>query len=244
MTALAKGRPITEERWTTHTFTLTSGKKAWKNGSACIDTTTGKVVPGAPSLTLKYIGLFAADVDATLGDTPVLIYLVDEIAIIWFANSASSDAVSAANLGSDCYVVDDQTVGLLRAGRSTAGIVWAVDTVKGVAVQKASGTNALASAPVTPAYVSNASSPTDIVNGGFYDVPTTAAASTIVLPAAAADGTRAYFLADGTKNAHTIQYVDATGSVNLTTALTASKRHLVEVAKLGGKWFANAYVSP
>lgn len=94
------------------------------------------------------------------------------------------------------------------------------------------------------AYVANAATPASLVHDTTYDVPTTAAASTIALPAATADGTVVRFLADGTKNGHTVQYLDATGSVALTTALLASKRHLVVASKLGGKWFANAYVSP
>lgn len=95
-----------------------------------------------------------------------------------------------------------------------------------------------------PAYTANDSAPTSIPTGAIIDVPTTGAASTITLPAAPPDGTWAIFTADGTKNAHTVQYRDATGPTNLTTALTASKRHEVLVSALGGKWFANAYVSP
>lgn len=102
----------------------------------------------------------------------------------------------------------------------------------------------LAGVATLPAYVGNDSAPTVIVPAAVYDVPATGAASTITLPAAPPDGSRAVFLADGTKNAHTVQYRDATGPTNLTTALTASKRHEVLVYALGGKWFANAYVSP
>jgi hypothetical protein len=97
----------------------------------------------------------------------------------------------------------------------------------------------------TQAYVSN-----DLViadnpaNGLIFDVPTTGAASTVTLPAAAREGTRVYFSADGTKNGHTVQYRDATGPVNLTTALTASKRHSVTALFLGSKWVAQAYISP
>lgn len=94
------------------------------------------------------------------------------------------------------------------------------------------------------AYVSNDAAPATLQNGATYDVPTTGAASTITLPAAAPDKTRVFFTADGTKNGHTLTYRDATGPTNLTTALVASKRHFVECVKLGGKWFANAYTSP
>jgi hypothetical protein len=81
-------------------------------------------------------------------------------------------------------------------------------------------------------------------SGAVYDIPTTAAASTVTLPATATEGTILYFVADGTKNGHTVQYRDATGPVNLTTALTASKRHLVIAVALNGLWNCNAYVSP
>lgn len=81
-------------------------------------------------------------------------------------------------------------------------------------------------------------------SGTTYDIPTTGAASTVTLPATAAEGTILYFTADGTKNGHTVQYRDASGPVNLTTALTASKRHLVVAIRQGSLWFCNAYVSP
>jgi hypothetical protein len=94
------------------------------------------------------------------------------------------------------------------------------------------------------AYTSNDTAPASIVSGGVYDVPATGANSTITLPAAPADGTHAIFVADGTKNSNTVQYRDATGPVNITTALTASKRHMVHVTALNGIWNAIAYVSP
>jgi hypothetical protein len=86
--------------------------------------------------------------------------------------------------------------------------------------------------------------PRDPRPGAIYDIPTTAGASTVTLPANALEGTEVTFVADGTKNGHTVQYRDATGPTNLTTALTLSKRHLVRCAFLNGKWVANAYVAP
>ena len=83
-----------------------------------------------------------------------------------------------------------------------------------------------------------------VIPHAVYDVPTTGAASTITLPASSIEGATIQFVADGTKNAHTVTYRDATGPTALTTALLASKRHLVVATYLGGKWFANAYVSP
>lgn len=96
-----------------------------------------------------------------------------------------------------------------------------------------------------PAFASNDSTiPTNPASDAIYDVPATSAASTITLPATARERTRLTFFADGVKNAHTVQYRDATGPTNLTAALTASKRHVVVAVFLGGKWGAVAGVSP
>lgn len=80
--------------------------------------------------------------------------------------------------------------------------------------------------------------------GAVFDLPATAAASTVTLPAAAHEGTAIEIVADGTKNGHTVQYRDATGPVNLTTALLASKRHQVRAIFLNGVWTALAYTAP
>jgi hypothetical protein len=152
-----------------------------------------------------------------------------------------------------CYILDDQTVSSDGSSRSVAGRIWAVDSVKGVAVQRTSGTggaigslDSLEAVPtVIPAFSSNNITLADNPNSGaVYDVPTTGAASTIKLPTNAVDGTVLYFTADGTKNGHTVQYQDQTGSVNLTAALTASKRHLVTAVRKGAIWTAAAGVSP
>lgn len=193
---------------------------------------------------LQVIGVAAETVDATSADALLNVDLEVEITVEWFANATSTDAVAATDLGSRGYMMDDQTVTITAAGRSVAGRIWAVDSTYGVAVQKTDTAGTALSQPAVGSYTSNDYAPASIIQDAVYDVPTTGAASTITLPAAAADGTRASFCADGTKNAHTVQYRDATGPTNLTTALTASKRHLVIVEKLGGKWFANAYVSP
>lgn len=252
MTALTQERARLFERWTYHDFTLATGNKAWKNAIAAIDLSTGKVEPGHAETDLFVIGLFDQTVDATSAEKKVRVNLQREIEVEWLDNSVS-DALDAGDIGSLCYVEDDQTVSSLATAHSIAGRVWAVDALKGVAVEKlgslpannASLDGLSAVETALTAFSSNninlASNPN---SGAIYDVPTTAAASTVTLPATAAEGTVLYFVADGTKNGHTVQYRDATGPVNLTTALTASKRHLVIVTFLNTLWNANAYVSP
>lgn len=248
MTAVASpGRARKQETRKHWVFTLASGNVAWKGARAAYNPSTEKVVPASSAAGLMVLGVFDEHVDATSVAKPVNVDLETEIVAEWWANATSTDAVASTDIGKLCYMVDDATVSITSTGKSVAGTIVDVHATKGVLVAKAPFGGAVASLSALPsstAFTSNDSAPSSLTNGAIYDVPTTAAASTITLPAAAADGTIVYFAADGTKNAHTVQYRDATGPTNLTTALTASKRHLVVCAKQNGKWFANAYVSP
>lgn len=251
MTALANERMSSREAWAYKQFTLSSGHKAYKNGIAAIDLGSGKVVPAATRTDLVVIGKFAETVDATSADKLVNISFGREIWIEWFANDGAS--IAATDLGALCYLKDDQSVTITATGASIAGRIWGVDSAKGVAVEFLDAVpeplatlDGLVALETTIAAFSsnNITVPDSPDSGAMYEVPTTGAASTITLPATAAEGTVLYFLANGTANAHTVQYRDATGPTNVTTALTASKRHLVIAAFLNSAWRANAYVSP
>jgi hypothetical protein len=252
MTALAAARARSQEIWKYKRFTLLSGSIAYQGGIACIDTTTGKVVPGSTATTLLVIGMFAETIDASAGDKLVNVDLGREVAIEWLVNSGSG-AVASTDVGSVCYVKDDQTVTITPTGASIAGRVWAVDSTRGVAVERLADVpsptatlDALTAVDTSPGSFSAgdlviASNPH---SGAIFEIPTTAANSTVTLPATAVEGTVCHFVADGSHNGHTVQYRDATGPTNITTALTASKRHMVVAAFLNSKWRAIAYVSP
>lgn len=248
MTAQSAARAQTERRWKYKQFTLKSGSVAWQGGGAMLELATAKVVPCAtPAATTTgyfFLGNFAESVDATSADKIVNIDLVEEVVTKRYVNATSTDAVGATDIGKIVYFLDDQTVTITRSNRVVAGRVWDIDSNGGIHVQKPHSSFTPGATLNLPAFAANDSAPADITNDAVYDVPTTAAASTVTLPAAALDGTTAKFVADGTKNGHTVTYRDATGTVALTTALVASKRHLVIATKSGGKWFANAYTSP
>ncbi len=250
MTALSASRMISQERWTRRRFTLSSGEVAYKGGIAAIDLSTGEVVVGFADPGLFVVGLFAEDKDASAAASTVDVDLGKEIVISWCVNGSS---ITAADIGSLCYVDDDQTVHTTSTGRSVAGRIWAVETTRGVAVERLQAVpSAIANLSGLPLdeLVPGAFAANDLViasnpaSGSVIDIPATGAASTVTLPATAEGGTMLVFRADGALNAHTVQYRDATGPVNLTTALTASKRHQVTAVHLGGKWTASAYVSP
>lgn len=244
MTALARERQSSHERWTYHLLPLMAGYKAYKGARAGIDLATGKVRPMAAGQGLIHIGQFARTIDATSAEKPVNVNLGMEVEVDWLENDTVSP-VLVTSRGQLCYFLDDQTVTAASAGNAVAGRVWDVEAGRGVAVQKLITPYGGASAGTSPAYVSNdLIIPAGQASDQVFDIPTTTAASLVTLPAAPRDGARLYFVADGVKNGHTVQYRDATGPVLLTTALTASKRHLVIAVALNGKWSANAYVSP
>jgi hypothetical protein len=250
--ALTASRALRPASISDYRFPVPASVAFYKNEVVGIEragANAGKVIPMdlAAAVNPIRIGFAGDDLASTATDRTINVKSGGpEYWTQWFTNSTSTNAVAATDVGNECYFADAGTVTITR-GRFKAGIVIAVDSTKGVLVLPVAFASApAAQAPTAPtiAFAANAVAPAAIVNGAVYDVPTTAGASTITLPAAAADGTTASFAADGTKNGHTVQYVDETGTTNLTTALTASKRHLVIVTKNGGKWFATAYVGP
>ncbi len=247
MTALSTDKALSREVWNDQTFTLKSGELVYKGALVAIELGTAYVVEATGASDELVIGTAMSKVDATSAEKPIAVKLEREVNILYLANGSS---IVAADQGKLCYVADDQTVSLspTSSGASVAGRVWKVDSVRGVAVellQPLTQGGALLAERSPGAFAAN-----DLViaanpeSGTVFDVPTTAGVSTVTLPASAREGTTIQFVADGTKNGHTVQYRDATGPVNLTTALLASKRHLVVATYLNSKWYANAYVAP
>ena len=93
----------------------------------CINA-AGFAVPGATATTLKAVGAAddrADNLAGAAGDIRVKV----RKGTFRYANSASADLIALADVGSDCYVVDDQTVAKTSGSntRSVAGKVFDVD---------------------------------------------------------------------------------------------------------------------
>jgi hypothetical protein len=251
MTAIAtdRGRSPREERWNYKRFTGASGNVFYPGAAVGLDLSTQKLEPMHAEADLFFLGHVADDfkVDATSAEKQVNVRLLREVVGFRYVNATAGDAVLAADVGKLCFFLDDQTVTITAAGKRVAGRVWDVSSTYGVLVEKleSSPLDGLLQESAAVAFVAN-----DLVigdnpiTGTVFDVPTTAAASTVTLPATAVEGTALTFVADGTKNGHTVTYRDATGPTNLTAALTASKRHQVRAVYLNGGWTCLSTVAP
>lgn len=97
-------------------------------GTIAVMNASGYAAPASTATGLVALGVFASQVDNSAGANG------DEVAEIErgffrFANSADADEITAADIGSLCYLVDDQTVALTdgTSTRSVAGIIDDVD---------------------------------------------------------------------------------------------------------------------
>lgn len=106
---------------------LDSGQVAVKGQRACIDTATGRLkVAAAAIATLIPIGVFTENLTGD-GTLQTLVLLDDEIAARMWDNDTNPNSVTAADVGSVCYLKDGKTVTKSSSGNSVAGIVLGID---------------------------------------------------------------------------------------------------------------------
>ena len=135
MAAQSSKRSVRVMRFTGKELPATAGTY-YQGSLICWDTSVGRVVKGAASTTLRPIGLCTEDkVVANNGDA-LHVTLFREVQATWFVNLAAAP-VLAANRGQLCFIADDQSVRVddNTNACSVAGLVWDVDTVKGVLVE-------------------------------------------------------------------------------------------------------------
>ena len=97
-------------------------------GSLVCLNAAGNAVPGSLSATLKARGVAQEQVDNRDGAAGDL-RIESRRGEFQFANSASADEITRADIGNECFIVDDQTVAKTSATdtRSVAGIIRDVD---------------------------------------------------------------------------------------------------------------------
>lgn len=127
MTALTADRNTKSRDGRQFAYPVKAATKCFAGGIACIDS-TGHAVPGATSTTLKSVGVFQETADNSAGGNGDIKAEVRR-GVFAFGNSASADQITRADIGSNCYVVDDATVAKTSGTntRSIAGVVRDVD---------------------------------------------------------------------------------------------------------------------
>lgn len=133
MTALAAARNTKERTGDVLDFPVKASTQCYQGGLAVLN--AGYAAPGTTATGLKAVGRFEAEADNSSGADGAIRARIKR-GTFKFANSAAGDAIAQADVGADCYIVDDQTVAKTdgTATRSRAGIIVSVDS-DGVWVQ-------------------------------------------------------------------------------------------------------------
>ncbi|MBP0439441.1 hypothetical protein [Tianweitania sediminis] len=127
MAALSKGRNTPEREAGMTELPVKAATKIYAGGLTAVDA-NGLAVPMSTSTTLRGVGRAEADFDNSAGANGDIRARIGR-GIYRYANSAATDAITAADIGDDCYGVDDQTVAKTNGTntRSVAGKIHDVD---------------------------------------------------------------------------------------------------------------------
>jgi hypothetical protein len=124
MAALTSDRNTPQREGSIVTLGVATGKKIYAGSIVAVDA-SGYATPGDVATTLKYLGRAEEQVDNSSGSDGDVAVSVRKGIFKWENNTG--DEVADSDIGSTCYIVDDQTVGISATGRSAAGTVFKVD---------------------------------------------------------------------------------------------------------------------
>lgn len=127
MTALSADRNTPQRSGDRRRFPVAAATIIYAGAQVAVNA-AGNAVPVSTALGLKGVGRAERRADnsaGAAGDVDVDV----SAGIFRFANSAAADAITQADIGSDCYGVDDQTVAKTdgTGTRSAVGKVFDVD---------------------------------------------------------------------------------------------------------------------
>ncbi|MUZ73345.1 hypothetical protein GOZ90_11695 [Agrobacterium vitis] len=126
MTALTADRNTPQRSGDNRSFPVKGATTVFAGAMVALDP-TGMLVPASATATLKIVGRNERQIVNAGADGSVRADV--KTGIFRFANSASTDVIALADIGSDCYAVDDQTVAKTSnsSARPVAGTIFDVD---------------------------------------------------------------------------------------------------------------------
>jgi hypothetical protein len=128
MTALAADRDTPARDGNIFSYPLAAAVKIYAGSLVMLDA-SGNAKPGATATGQIAVGRAREQVDNSAGSAADLSVEIEQGVFRW-GNSASTDAITKAEIGDLCYIVDDQTVAKTSGTntRSVAGTVVDVDS--------------------------------------------------------------------------------------------------------------------
>jgi len=126
MPALTTARNTPERLGDVLAYPVRAATRPIQGGIAVLQ--AGHAAPGTAATGLIAIGRFEETVDNTAGANGAVSVLVKR-GTFKFGNSSAGDLIAQADVGADCFILDDQTVAKTSATntRSVAGKIIAVD---------------------------------------------------------------------------------------------------------------------
>ncbi len=128
MTALSADRNTPRRQGVELLELPAAAAKVFHAGALAALDAAGNATPGATATTLRGLGRVEAAVDNSAGAAGAKTVTIRRGCYRW-ANSAAGDAIAAADVGNNAYIVDDQTVAKTNGSstRSVAGRITDVD---------------------------------------------------------------------------------------------------------------------
>lgn len=133
MAALATARSTRERAGEVFDFPVAASTKIYQGGMVALS--AGYAAPGATATGRIAVGRAEETADNTSGSAGAITVRVKR-GVFKYGNSSAGDLIAQADVGADCYIVDDQTVAKTNGSstRSVAGKIVGVDS-DGVWVQ-------------------------------------------------------------------------------------------------------------
>jgi len=127
---LAADRDTVKREGKKASYPVSAAVRHFAGGLAVIDPATGGCRPGRTAVGDIAVGRANAPADNT-GGLLGAINVEVEHGVFRFNNSGGGDAITRANIGAQCWIVDDEQVALTNGGntRSRAGIIMDVDAL-------------------------------------------------------------------------------------------------------------------
>ncbi len=127
MAALTADRPTPKREGKMLSLPVAASTLIYAGGIVCVNA-SGWATKGAVATTLKTVGVAVERADNSAGANGAIQVRVERGTWL-MANSGGGDLIARADIGTQCFVVDDQTVAKTNGGstRSVAGIVRDVD---------------------------------------------------------------------------------------------------------------------